>query len=125
MSASYTNLAFEGAGVRNIAQVGALRGMMETAFDFDDPPCYTPHTSPGEGPASEPDPQTLGFHFDPLLENNDLSWDAPVQFLTEIIDTSHQPSYHAIASAPHIRKRTSGNEQSPSIPAALRRPNSI
>jgi Predicted esterase of the alpha-beta hydrolase superfamily len=29
MPASYTNLAFEGAGVRNIAQVGALRGLME------------------------------------------------------------------------------------------------
>ena len=29
MPASYTNLAFEGAGVRNIAQAGALRGLME------------------------------------------------------------------------------------------------
>lgn len=85
---------------------GAMYNYPVTAFDFDDPPCYTPHTSPGEGPTSEPDPQTLGFHFDPLLENNDLSWDAPVQFLTEIIDTSHQPSYHAIASTPHIRERT-------------------
>jgi len=120
MSASYTNLALEGAGVRNIAQVGALRGMMETAFDFDEPPCYTPHTSPEEGPASEPDPQTLGFHFDPLLENNDLSWDGRCNFLPRLLIRLTSPR----TTRSRVRP-TSGNEQSPSIPAALRRPNSI
>jgi hypothetical protein len=106
--------------VEIVVDGGAMYNYPVTAFDFEDPPCYTPHTSPEEGPASEPDPQTLGFHFDPLLEDNDLGWDALVHFLAELIDTSHQPTYHAIASTPHIR-----NERLPSIPAASRRPNSI
>jgi NTE family protein len=85
---------------------GAMYNYPVTAFDFDTPPCRTPQTAAEDGPESKPDPRTIGFHFDPLREDNDLGWDAPVQFLTELIETSHQPSYHTIASAPHIRDRT-------------------
>ncbi|MFB6248790.1 MAG: patatin-like phospholipase family protein [Salinibacter sp.] len=85
---------------------GAMYTYPVTAFDFDPLPCRTPGTATEDSPESEPDPRTIGFHFAPLLEDNDLGWDSPVHFLTELIETSHQPSYHTIASTPHIRERT-------------------
>lgn len=85
---------------------GAMYNYPVTAFDFEDPPCQVPSDAneAGSNPASNP--ATLGFYSEPLLEKSSLGWDDPVQFLTELIETTSQTAHLLVASEADIRKRT-------------------
>lgn len=84
---------------------GVVYNYPVTAFDFEDMPCRMPNPA-GRDATPEPNSKTLGFYFEPLVEDNDLGWDTPVQFVTELIETTHQSSHLMIASDPKIRERT-------------------
>ena len=85
---------------------GATYNYPVTAFDFQEPPCQMPSAVNGIGAYPEPDPATLGFYFEPLVEQSDLDWDDPIQFMRELIETTNQTAYAVIASETDIRTRS-------------------